>query len=110
MEPACHHRWDELGGQALHDFVGRRDPGDVLLARGTFKLGGYKASRDDRCARMGQHAEGVPLSARKHHLSIDESGTGPGQHGSIDQHGGHATPTVLFFAHQLQRLSCLWHF
>ena len=32
MEAARHHRGDELGGHAFHDFVGGGDRGEELLA------------------------------------------------------------------------------
>ena len=71
MEPARHDRRDEIGRHPLHDLIGGGDGSYVFRSRrgGDFSRG--ERGWDDRTARMGEHAEGVPLAAGEYGLGVD---------------------------------------
>ena len=73
VEAARHHRRNPVGRHPLHHLVAGRDAGDEVFARGALGLRGDERGRDDRRAGMREHAEGVPLAARQHHLRVGEA-------------------------------------
>ena len=64
----------------------------------------HQRRRDDRGARMGQHAERVPLAAGEDHLGVDEGGAGLGEPGAVAQHRGDPRAALFLVLHQGERL------
>ena len=63
-----------------------------------------RRARDDGGAGVGEHAEGVPLPARQHHLGVGKGGTALGHLGPGHHDGGAASHAGLFIGDELHRL------
>ena len=91
-----HHRGNEVGGHPLHDLVAHRQAGDEVPSRDARRLRRDEGAGDDARARVGQHAEGVPLTARHGHLRVREPGAAARDTRAVDQDGG-ALPHARVF-------------
>jgi hypothetical protein len=55
---------------------------------------------------VNDHPEGVPLAPGKHHLRIDEGGSGSGKAPPVDESRGRAAATGLFLLNEANGLDC----
>ncbi len=109
MEAARHHRRDEFGGHTFHHLVGCGDTGEEGAPTAAGDFSGNEGGRQDCGARMGQHAERIPLAARQDHFGIDESRAGFGELGTAAQDGRDTGAARLLLLHQLEGLLAGWH-
>ncbi len=109
MKAARHHGWDELGRHPLHDLITGGNAGQELPAGAAGRLGRDQGRGKDRDARMGQHAERVPLAAGENRFRVDEGGAGLGQLRAVAQHGRGPSPARFLFLHQRKCLSARRH-
>ena len=96
MKSPCHDGRDEIRRQAFHDLVAGHDAGQELAAGAACCLGSHECRGQDGATRVNDHPEGVPLAPGKHHLRIDEGGSGPGEAPPVDERRGRAAAPSLF--------------
>jgi hypothetical protein len=91
--PGCR---DEIRPQAFHNLVAGHYTGQEVAAGAACCLGSHEFCGQDGATRVNHHPEGVPLAPGKHHLRINEGGTGSGKAPPVDECRGRAAATELF--------------
>ena len=104
VETAGHNSGNEVGRHPLHDFIASCKSGKEALAGRSFYLCRRQGCRDDARTRVGQHAEGIPFSARQHHLCVRESRASLSRLFADDQHRRAVAHAAFFFCDEFHGL------